>query len=248
MLLVSRLRLAVSIVLTALLTSLFLLVQMCLLESSCYSGLSEMADSHRKALYTVTGSQFLLLEPAGPGVEHDMERIATEAVDSAEYLLSRNHTNGIGSRDLLSAVQSKEVGVQNISALGSVARDLEEKLSLHDQNGLLENSVQTTTEAVKYRVVSKLSYAMMQLFQAHQCAELHCMNYLSTFDKTCYDYCTQKPKRSGDKHAQDLRLSGECRFMRGERRAPVALVSLPGSGNTWVRGLLEKTTGICTGE
>ena len=27
----------------------------------------------------------------------------------------------------------------------------------------------------------------------------------------------------------------------------VALVSLPGSGNTWVRGLLERATGICTG-
>ena len=27
----------------------------------------------------------------------------------------------------------------------------------------------------------------------------------------------------------------------------VALVSLPGSGNTWVRGLLERTTDICTG-
>ena len=30
-------------------------------------------------------------------------------------------------------------------------------------------------------------------------------------------------------------------------RVPVALVSTPGSGNTWVRGLLEMATGICTG-
>jgi hypothetical protein len=27
----------------------------------------------------------------------------------------------------------------------------------------------------------------------------------------------------------------------------VGLVSFPGSGNTWVRGLLQKVTGICTG-
>ena len=33
--------------------------------------------------------------------------------------------------------------------------------------------------------------------------------------------------------------------MRG--RDPVALTSFPGSGNTWVRGLLEKATGVCTG-
>lgn len=30
-------------------------------------------------------------------------------------------------------------------------------------------------------------------------------------------------------------------------RPAVALVSLPGSGNTWVRGLLEEATGYCTG-
>jgi hypothetical protein len=29
--------------------------------------------------------------------------------------------------------------------------------------------------------------------------------------------------------------------------ANVALISFPGSGNTWIRGLLEKATGICTG-
>ena len=38
-----------------------------------------------------------------------------------------------------------------------------------------------------------------------------------------------------------------CTFMDGQGRVPVALVSVPGSGNTWVRGLLEKATGICTG-
>lgn len=38
-----------------------------------------------------------------------------------------------------------------------------------------------------------------------------------------------------------------CRFMNGTKRSPVALNSQEGSGNTWLRGLLEKATGICTG-
>jgi len=38
-----------------------------------------------------------------------------------------------------------------------------------------------------------------------------------------------------------------CHFINGKRRSPVALASFPGSGNTWVRGLLQDTTGICTG-
>lgn len=49
---------------------------------------------------------------------------------------------------------------------------------------------------------------------------------------------------------KDRRLlpSGECRFINGSGRSPVGLVSFPGSGNTWVRGLLQKATGICTGK
>ena len=41
---------------------------------------------------------------------------------------------------------------------------------------------------------------------------------------------------------------GKCRFMDGTHRAPVALASMPGSGNTWVRGLLQQATGICPGQ
>ena len=39
----------------------------------------------------------------------------------------------------------------------------------------------------------------------------------------------------------------KCRlYAEGESRV-VGLVSLPGSGNTWIRGVLEQVTGICTG-
>ena len=48
-------------------------------------------------------------------------------------------------------------------------------------------------------------------------------------------------------HGKKSLKQGECHFMDGRERAPVALVSFPGSGNTWLRGLLEQATGICTG-
>jgi hypothetical protein len=38
-----------------------------------------------------------------------------------------------------------------------------------------------------------------------------------------------------------------CHFVRGLLRAAVALNSQEGSGNSWLRGLLERATGICTG-
>ena len=70
------------------------------------------------------------------------------------------------------------------------------------------------------------------------CKLSKCMEYFTEVDKRQYKKCQNRA--AGE-------LKGDCEFMRGEGRAPVALASLPGSGNTWVRGLLEKATGICTG-
>ena len=77
----------------------------------------------------------------------------------------------------------------------------------------------------------------------HICKLPKCMGYFTEEDIVRYKKCP-KVQPAG----QEYELKGDCEFMRGEGRAPVALASLPGSGNTWIRGLLEKATGICTGE
>lgn len=38
-----------------------------------------------------------------------------------------------------------------------------------------------------------------------------------------------------------------CWFLEGRERSPVGLASYHGSGSTWVRGLLQRATGVCTG-
>ena len=43
-------------------------------------------------------------------------------------------------------------------------------------------------------------------------------------------------------------IIGPCQFMDGHKRASVGLTSFPGSGNTWIRAILEAATGICTGK
>ena len=53
--------------------------------------------------------------------------------------------------------------------------------------------------------------------------------------------------RYSEKHKDKDHAPGECHFMNGTKRAAVAVVSFPGSGNTWVRGLLQQATGVCTG-
>ena len=96
-------------------------------------------------------------------------------------------------------------------------------------------------------VVLSTRYSAVRTSSKRQHCKLpRCMDYFSDMDRVLYKRCKyrQARKRKGNSSPS----MGECQFMRGKGRAPVALASLPGSGNTWVRGLLEKATGICTGK
>ena len=77
-----------------------------------------------------------------------------------------------------------------------------------------------------------------QQFGTNQCNDRICTEFLSDEDEQSIVSCDSKSHR---------KIAPKCHFMNGTNRTPVALVSLPGSGNTWVRGLLEKATGVCTG-
>ena len=86
----------------------------------------------------------------------------------------------------------------------------------------------------------------------NNCSDPVCLEYLTQVDKRKFETCAS---RARVRYSQLLRLNdtdvtlplGKCHFMNGTNRAAVALVSFPGSGNTWVRGLLEQATGVCTG-
>ena len=70
-----------------------------------------------------------------------------------------------------------------------------------------------------------------------------CTEFLTVKEQAVYSACVMKWQKDGgadDSHCK-------CRFMNTTSHGPVALVSLPGSGNTWLRGLLEAATGVCTG-
>ena len=73
----------------------------------------------------------------------------------------------------------------------------------------------------------------------------YCEEYLSPEEKTHFTQCSNRCVNSSKKYGPEM--DGVCHFMNGRGRLPVALVSFPGSGNTWTRGLLEKVTGVCTG-
>ena len=76
------------------------------------------------------------------------------------------------------------------------------------------------------------------------CIKDNCLEYLSPAEKLTVNMCERESimKNIGAKIEK-----GSCNFLSDRRRRAVALSSTEGSGNTWLRGLLEKATGICTG-
>ncbi len=72
----------------------------------------------------------------------------------------------------------------------------------------------------------------------YNCSNAHCTEFLTEQDRM--------KTRCGNRN-QNSQFPGKCRFMNGRGRSTTFLMSYPGSGNTWVRGLLEQATGICTG-
>jgi len=78
---------------------------------------------------------------------------------------------------------------------------------------------------------------------SYQCKDVICSEFLHNRDWIEVDKFMKAMEKEGL-----LNISPACHFMNGTSRGSVALLSFPGSGNTWLRGLLEKATGICTGE
>ena len=82
-----------------------------------------------------------------------------------------------------------------------------------------------------------------------QCADA---NPLLCPERLCFNFALANKKRNTCWNAAKKSTALDdkefhCRFMNGTGRVPVGLVSFPGSGNTWARGLLEQVTGLCTG-
>lgn len=83
------------------------------------------------------------------------------------------------------------------------------------------------------------------------CKQPHCTELLSALEKQCQKTCLAEISKQNrgvpQKELASRTLENDCNFMDGKKRNAVALASSEGSGNTWIRGLLERASGICTG-
>ncbi len=84
------------------------------------------------------------------------------------------------------------------------------------------------------------------------CTPETCLSGLTNRDDhwmhaSCFDEAFQYLQKSLNSTSSVKMSKCSCNLLEKENYKRIALVSLPGSGNTWVRGLLERATNICTG-
>lgn len=108
-------------------------------------------------------------------------------------------------------------------------------------NNFMQKQIQilTPTTPTPYRPTAP---AHQGLTEKPKCKNPVCTEFLAKEDLVHFRYCIQKAEL-----LKEPLSSLGCRFLNGTGRDPVALASYPGSGNTWVRGLLQAVSGICTG-
>ena len=80
-----------------------------------------------------------------------------------------------------------------------------------------------------------------RLNQKTECKSRICHEYLSKTDMGYFAFCWRKTNLTSEPNRSI------CRFLNATGRPPITLASFSGSGNTWVRGLLQLATGVCTG-
>ena len=87
--------------------------------------------------------------------------------------------------------------------------------------------------------------------EVEQCDDLLCKKYLTENEWKQYKLClkeTLHPKHTLSEGPLIEQDPTPCTFHNGTaKKAPTWLISFPGSGNTWLRGLLQQVTGVCAG-
>ncbi len=77
------------------------------------------------------------------------------------------------------------------------------------------------------------------------CSDHWCTSYLDKSSLLNFQLCVSIVEQENPHPL--IAAPRRCKFRHSKGHDHVALVSVPGSGNTWLRGLLEAATGLCTG-
>lgn len=99
----------------------------------------------------------------------------------------------------------------------------------------------TNMTSIKLVPISQQMAISHKALCPHPSSHSQCTKFLPHTELAMYKDCQARMAK------WQIGKECQCQFMNTSGHSRVALVSLPGSGNTWLRGLLEKATEVCTG-
>ena len=112
--------------------------------------------------------------------------------------------------------------------------------------------VSSRAKVTKHREDSGDDSASIVKANVEKCDDLICKKYLTESEWPYYNDCVNETLHPRLNKRSEGPLIEEdptpCTFYNGTaKKKATLLVSFPGSGNTWFRGLLQQVTGVCTG-
>ena len=190
---------------------------------------THLATSASSSVVDLTHTLNSAVPPTTENVTHNLTR-------REEHLLSSNQP--AASIEESSQTALNPTGANTVTPPSSRALQTQEHPTVTMVTPPTSRALQTQEHPTVTMVTPPTSYALQ--YKPQQCSQQYCMEHLSSVEKVVYSKCKKRVPRGVD-------LSCRCQFVNARGRRVVALVSLPGSGNTWVRGLLERVTRGCTG-
>ena len=149
---------------------------------------------------------------------------------SAVYLYQRSQTRWL---------ETRQTTAEERNTLGGSITDIPTQFTARVPSASTVEGTPAFTTPASTKLVgvwSKLNTsALSQVPLDPQCSDSVCSDFAPN------SICAAKVARFGPP------VTPTCRFQNGTSKPKYLLRSFPGSGNTWVRQVLEKVTGICTG-
>ena len=127
---------------------------------------------------------------------------------------------------------------QSVGRRTAASKSVESPRRSNATTAKVNASLSSATE----RVIPKRPPPFPRSADTARCSLENCQDFLSHHERLILKQCTAKTMKKFRRIQ-----SSSCRFLSNSSRQPVALASAEGSGNTWLRSLLEKATGVCTG-
>ena len=144
------------------------------------------------------------------------------------------------------ALLSRSVQIRKPATRQGVIQEMVNDARFPTEQDISTPSKRSLTKLVE--MWSKLNSSPLPPFPDGRCSDAVCSNFAAADGGSRRGSSLRCAEATATKLAPGESVTPKCRFQNGTSKPVYLLRSYPGSGNTWIRQVLERVTGICTGD